>query len=202
MSLKILVYLIISTHLITLLGYDFVDSTLIKYEFIQEPIQEDIPFEYILPIEGKKGIVELELLAYYDITAQVKSIHDYSDDFTSQVSPRDFALAWGDVNMPSIDNHVKYRQNERWYYFTVNSKASVNAEYVDYYTANTHIIPANETILSIVKSVNKNDRISMQGYLVNAYFSNGYWESSLTRSDTGDGSCEIMYVTNIQIHSD
>lgn len=200
MSLKVLMYLIVTTQLATFIGYDFVDSMIVKHEFIQEPIQENIPYEYMISINGKEGSVDLELLATYEIVAQVKSIKDYSDDFTSQISPRDFALAWGDVNMPSIDNYVHYRQNERWYYFTVSSKAPVSAEYVDYYSANTHIIPANPTILETVRSVQTNDRITMKGYLVNAYFKNGYWQSSLTRSDTGDGSCEIMYVTDIVIH--
>ena len=202
MSLKILVYIIVSAHFVTGLGYAFVDGALIKYEFIQEPVQDNISFEYILPIEGKNGKVDLELLASYEITAEVKSTKDYDDDFTSQISPRDFALAWGDVNIPSINTYVNYRQNERWYYFTVSSKAPVDAKYIDYYTANTHIIPANDSILNTIKKVHANDRITMKGYLVNAYFSNGYWKTSLTRSDTGDGSCEIMYVTDIQILAD
>ncbi len=146
MSLKVLMYLIVTTQLATFIGYDFVDSMIVKHEFIQEPIQENIPYEYMISINGKEGSVDLELLATYEIVAQSKVSRITLMIYLSNFSKR-FALAWGDVNMPSIDNYVHYRQNERWYYFTVSSKAPVSAEYVDYYSANTHIIPANPTIL-------------------------------------------------------
>ena len=35
--------------------------------------------------------------------------------------------------------------------------------------------------------------------LVNVNFDNGTWKSSLTRIDTGNGACEIMYVTEVEL---
>ncbi|MEI9898720.1 MAG: hypothetical protein WDN28_33905 [Chthoniobacter sp.] len=41
--------------------------------------------------------------------------------------------------------------------------------------------------------------VTMQGYLVNAGKTGGIdWTTSLSRIDTGNGACEVIYVTGIQ----
>lgn len=182
--------------------YQFAKTDYTGPEFIEEPIQENLDRPEIITIEGEKGSVDLELLATYQIDAIVKSTKNYTTDFTSQISPRDFALAWGDINIPSIDRHIDYSQRNRWYYFTVGSEAGVDVRYVDQHSANTHIIPANEYVKLLVEKVKVDDYITLEGYLVDANFEGGYWNTSLTRNDTGDGSCEIMYVTNIIVHEE
>jgi len=169
-------------------------------QYISHPIQHTFAQAKTISIQGKEGSVDLDLLASYEISAVVKSIENYTSDFSSQISPRDFALVWADVNTPKIDRYVTYSQKDRWYFFTVKGGFGVDIDYVDLNSANTHIIPANQTIEDIVNSVEPEDYITMNGYLVNARFANGRWNTSLIREDTGDGSCEIMYVTAITIH--
>jgi len=53
--------------------------------------------------------------------------------------------------------------------------------------------------LKKIKNLNVNDHIKLIGYLVKVNFDNGTWESSLTRTDTGNGACEIMYVTDVEV---
>jgi hypothetical protein len=43
-----------------------------------------------------------------------------------------------------------------------------------------------------------NDWVTLEGQLVQVVFQEGTWTSSLTRSDSGDGACEILYVTRIR----
>ena len=51
--------------------------------------------------------------------------------------------------------------------------------------------------------VRRGDHIRIKGYLVNvdAVKPNGsesyYWHSSTSRTDTGDGACEVIYATEI-----
>jgi len=67
--------------------------------------------------------------------------------------------------------------------------------------SNNHIIPANEQIRSKINSLNTGDQIQINGYLVESKGTyegkNYYWDSSLSRTDTSDGACEVFYVTNI-----
>ncbi len=165
--------------------------------YIEEPTQKNLYPVETITIEGERGPVELDLLATYKVNAIVKNIADYTSDYTSQISPRDFALAWADINIPSIDKHVTYSQKNRWYYFTVVKNNKADVHYVDRNSANTHIIPSSEYIADLVAKVEPDDYITLEGYLVNANFKDGYWNTSLTREDTGDGSCEILYVTSV-----
>jgi len=168
--------------------------------YINPPEQVNLQDTQTITIEANDGPVDLQLLATYKIDAAVKSVESYTSDFTSQISPRDFALAWADINNPSFNRHISYSQKDRWYYFTVKGGSNIDIDYVDMHSANTHIIPASENIQELVNQVTVNDYITMEGYLVNAIFDNSSWSSSTVREDTGDGSCEILYVTNIIIH--
>lgn len=200
MTVKKVLYLSFVTLIISIVTLDVSSRDFTGPAYIEPPKQVNLENIEILTIEGEEGPVELQLLATYEVSAAVKSIEDYTTDFTSQISPRDFALAWADINKPRIDRYVSYSQKERWYYFTVKGGSNVDIDYIDLNSANTHIIPANEAVKSIVEEVEVDDYITMEGYLVNAIFVNGSWSSSLVREDTGDGSCEILYVTGITIH--
>jgi hypothetical protein len=61
-----------------------------------------------------------------------------------------------------------------------------------------HLIHSDKSILREIQSIGKGDHIKLDGYLVRVNFPNGPWTSSLTRNDTGNGACEILYVTAVQ----
>ena len=128
----------------------------------------------------------------------IQSKKKYSD-YPSDISKYDLALAWGDLNSKEIDEHIKYSQRGRWYYFTCDNDCPVSVDYVGNRSANVHIIHENDDVLKDVKSLDKGDHIKLTGYLVKVNFEGGPWTSSLTRTDTGDGACEVMYVTNVEV---
>jgi len=42
--------------------------------------------------------------------------------------------------------------------------------------------------------------VALDGYLVDANRADGWhWRTSLTRDDTGDGACELFYVTSVDV---
>ena len=54
-----------------------------------------------------------------------------------------------------------------------------------------------------MKRIMPGDHIKIKGYLVNVTASNSkndviWWNSSTIRSDTGDGACELIYVTDLE----
>jgi hypothetical protein len=64
-----------------------------------------------------------------------------------------------------------------------------------------HMIPANRTIAKRLKSVREGNIVEARGYLVNVEADDGWhWRSSLTRQDTGDGACELIWLQNLIIH--
>ena len=61
------------------------------------------------------------------------------------------------------------------------------------------MIPKNDRIATQLMRLRVGDYVELAGYLVQAHFETGTWTSSLTRSDTGDGACEILYVTRVSV---
>jgi hypothetical protein len=167
--------------------------------FIADPVQLAVPQSEQVILQGRNGPVTLKLLASYEITAAVKSKYTYSSDYPSQVSPLDLVLAWGNLNTRTIDSHIRYSQSGRWYYYNYDHNTPVDQTYIQEHSANTHLIPADNRIKSRLQSIRKNDIVELDGYLVQVLFAPGPWTSSLTRQDSGDGACEIMYVTKVSI---
>ncbi len=166
---------------------------------IEDPIQEDITERTIQYIDKNGQIVDITLFASYKTYSGVKGIKNYKTDGASSVSPKDFILTWGDLNDILVDEHITYSQSNRWYFYRYSSDSIVGESYISSHSANTHIIPENDSILKQIKSVKENDYILIEGYLAIVHFDNGDWQSSASRLDTGDGACEILYVTNIEI---
>ncbi|NLT21219.1 MAG: hypothetical protein GXY16_09520 [Syntrophomonadaceae bacterium] len=166
---------------------------------IPDPVQINLVEPETITVKGKNGEVELSLLAEYSVAGVIKSKKKYSSDYPSQVSVYDFALAWGDLNMKEIDKHIKYSQSGRWYRYLFPYDSPVSGQYIANHSANVHLIHKNEEILKKLKRSRKNHYVRLEGYLVSVNFQNGPWRSSLSRTDTGNGACEIMYVTNVKI---
>jgi len=67
--------------------------------------------------------------------------------------------------------------------------------------SHNHIIPANDHIKQIVQSLHRGQVVTLRGFLVTVNRP-GFapWRSSLSRDDTGEGACEIMYVDDVKIY--
>lgn len=58
-----------------------------------------------------------------------------------------------------------------------------------------HMIPANDEIKQILAKAKAGQMIKLQGQLVEVTREDGWrWRSSLTRTDSGDGACELVFV--------
>ena len=67
-------------------------------------------------------------------------------------------------------------------------------------SSNMHIIPANERVRSMLKEVRKHDVVRLKGYLVHCVGKDGWkWTSSLSRNDSGNGACELIYTESVEI---
>jgi hypothetical protein len=138
-------------------------------------------------------------LADYDVTARVLSKKNYAWDNSAELSPVDFVLGWGIMSDSALLDTLRISQSRRWFYVYWQS-LSVDPNQIMGHSANTHILPANNSVARQIKQARRNDIIRLRGYLVQVTSSDGFsWRSSLTRSDTGNGSCEVFWVTSVEI---
>jgi hypothetical protein len=90
-------------------------------------------------------------------------------------------------------NKIEITQGHRFFYWHVDAFPIPQHE-IEVHAANIHIIPANDTVKRQLRKVHKGQIISIKGQLIEARRVDGwYWRSSLSREDTGNGACELMY---------
>jgi len=167
--------------------------------YIPEPTQTMLENPIQTKISGSKGDLQLTLLAQYTIEGVIKSKEIYLLDYPSQISKCDFALAWGELSREEMDGEIRYSQSGRWYCYNYSDSISVTPAYIAQHSANVHLIHRDGDILRKIIFAGEGSRVRLKGFLVNVKFKDGPWKTSLSRSDTGNGACEIMYVTSVEI---
>lgn len=168
----------------------------------EDPIQEVVVGEP-LPIQtiGKHRIF-LFAQASYQLSGVLVSKRNYRRGPIDKLSPWDYAVVWGRV--PDSFPHIKFKQVVRFCLFRFKSGAPVDTKYVGEHFSNHHLIPANANIRRALRQGKKGMKVRLDGFLVNveAYQDNRLytsWKSSMSRTDTGNGACEIIYVTRLRL---
>lgn len=158
---------------------------------ILDPIQTSIEEEKIITIDNYK----LDVEANYIITGLVTNTHHYNG-FTEEdrITPLDVSIVWGQNTKNEITKKVNYSSiGDRKVYTRYN----INLGFDPNKLSNNHLIPKNNKIKRQLKLISKGDYIRLEGFLVNIETNNGFMKTSTTRTDTGAGACEIIYVTKI-----
>lgn len=136
-------------------------------------------------------------LARYAIKARILHREPYWFDYEANLSPLDFALGWGAMSDPAVYHKLHIAQGSRWYSWHWWGSPPIDEDQISLLSANTHLIPASVDIRDRLSALRAGDVVQISGYLVQVEGSNGWhWNSSLTRADTGAGSCELMWVTD------
>jgi len=161
-----------------------------------QPIQTNLPAPRRFMLRG----YTLSATHSYIITARILRRENYFSDRESDLSPTDLALGWGRMSDPNVLSTIDISQRGRFYYWKTPQYPIPRTE-IEHNSANHHIIPANESVAEQLRSLKKNQIVTLTGYLVNAAHEDGWhWYSSTTRMDTGKGACELFYVTGITVH--
>ncbi len=141
--------------------------------------------------------------ASYQIAARVLGNKRYYD-WQSGVAPRDLALGWGDMSDFSVDEWIHWQQSNRWYHYEWDSTPPYSSSYITSHSANVHIIPATDNLDKALRQVEKDDLVYLEGYLVDLQVHDGarvgHVNTSLSREDTGDGACVVLYVERLVVN--
>ena len=141
----------------------------------------------------------LQPLAKFSLIARVLSRDDYHFDAESDISPTDLAFGWGRMSDSAILRSIDISQGGRFYHWQVRDFPIPRRE-IETHSANMHMIPADASVERALKRVRIGDVVTLDGYLVEADKPNGWkWRSSLTREDTGNGACELIYVRELSM---
>ena len=161
----------------------------------QVPVQEDLKDAPVI----ERGEFRLTPLAHFRVNARVLGREDYRFDAGAELAPLDLALGWGRMADPAVYGRLDIRQGSRWYHYRWGQEGPpLPADEIVRSSANMHMIPADETVAAALRRVRRDQRVRIDGWLVQADAPDGWrWRSSLTRDDSGGGACELVYVCGI-----
>lgn len=137
--------------------------------------------------------------ARFDIQARILGRETYFMGTEADLSPIDLALGWGRMSDQAVLDQMSIRQSGRWYYTRYALPPPIPEPEIIRSSANMHMIPADSLVERELKKLRPGDVIRINGYLVDVDHRSGWrWRTSLTREDTGQGACEIIYVEDVQ----
>lgn len=137
--------------------------------------------------------------ARFQVEARVLGRKDYRFDAEAALSPTDLALGWGPMARPEVLEPFDISQSGRFYRWRTD-RFPVPREEIEKSSANIHIVPADAYVARELDRIREGDTVRLAGHLIDVDGDNGWrWRTSLTRTDTGSGACELLLVERLQI---
>ncbi len=138
------------------------------------------------------------VVSQYDSSSWLDVMHK-----NDPINIQDVCLVWNENLINRAYQKVSYKSGEFtcFYHWSKYFEPPFKPEYL----GNNHLIPANDKIAYQLKNINISDEIRLKGYLVDYKVSNvdnvslGERTTSLTRNDTGNGACEVLLVTKVEV---
>ena len=160
----------------------------------------DPPRQRALP-DGPRFTVDgipAQALAEYALSARVLAARRYRLGHTAALAPLDLALGWGRMSDPAVIARLDIAQRHRWYLWSYSGAPPLPVREIETSSANVHLIPADDAVAARLANLRTGDAVTLRGYLLGLERADGWrWRSSLTREDTGDGACELLYVQQV-----
>ena len=160
----------------------------------EEPLQELCPAHLVAKVKD----YTITAVATYTIRARVLHTKHYWAD-GNELVPYDVALGWGPMSDQTVLDRLHVSQGNRFFFYEWRDSPPIPEKQIICHSSNNHLIAANPSIARVISDLYPGEIVTMKGYLVNISKPNGfYWNTSLSRTDTGNGACEVFYVEGIE----
>lgn len=171
-----------------------VSAPLREHQVREDPQQKNL----WRPRTWSSASFRFRAVAEFAMTGKVLIKTDFSDGTESLVSPVDLTFGWGPMATDEYLKNISLGHNGRFYSWEVTG-AELDGDIIARHSANMHMIPKNARVDRALRQIQQGELVSIVGYLVNLVSEeDGYtWNSSTTRSDTGAGACEVVWVDQI-----
>jgi hypothetical protein len=143
----------------------------------------------------------LQPVASFNLQARVLGVETYSLDRGAAVAPVDIAFGWGRMSDTAVIERLNITQGNRWYRWEVEGEPPIPVDEIYAKSANMHLIPANDAIESQLERARPGQVMSLRGALVDVKTNDGtfWWNTSRSRTDRGEGACELIYVEAVSV---
>ena len=180
-----------STHGVRIFGYRHPPGIMVS----EEPIQGGSTGGVWM-----QGDVQVIARASYDIRARILSYRPYWFLWGRDVESRryDICVGWGPMSDTETLRKMTIRQSGRFCRLQWRDNSLRSAD-VSTYFANMHLVPATKEVDRQLKRIGSDDIVRLRGSLVDLKAPTWTAGTSLSRTDSGDGACETMWVEDVII---
>ncbi len=201
-------YLMLISLIAAVVGFfkrnDFPESIPLAPSVREEPLQQaQNTMPTTLNYEGVNYTVKPQYT--YDITGLVVSYRHHDGDkmlhklWNDHLNTADLCVVWGDnAAMPYLNDFTFWNGQ-----FTCNFKTGDNEAWRRFnlhQISNNHLISADPYIRKQIEKVKIGDQVRVKGWLSSYQGeSSGERGTSTTRTDTGNGACETIWVESFEI---
>ena len=208
---RLLQFLILLTLALAILAYlkkdqlpapEFYDRALLT-----EPVQSETR---VKPFQTEvNGIVyTIEPLFEYELNGLVVSYHDsdafidvyHHKDWKDFLNIRDLCVIWGE-NVASGVYHELEVSNTTWTCWVSWNDRGVGERFTMSQLSNNHLLANDVWVNERIMEAEPGDQIAFSGVLASYSHSDGQFQrgSSTTRTDTGNGACETVFLRDFRI---
>ena len=159
-----------------------------------DPRQSDIESGAVI----ERGEFHLRPRAEFSATVRILSREDYSLGALAKLVPTDFAVGWGPMSDSDVLADVEVSQGNRFYYWRTRNWPISRAD-IETHSANWHVIPENAEVGRVLGRLKAGSVVELRGRLVDIEGGEGGMRTSLSRTDTGAGACEILLAESASI---
>ena len=150
-----------------------------------------------VPVFEKDGF-RVQALASFELEARVLGAKGYCCFGVDRLVPVDVAFGWGRMSDETVLARLDISQSGRFYFWRYAGAPPIPRREIETSSANMHLIPATKTVERKIRALREGQVVSVRGYLVEVKGDGGFtWRSSLTREDTGNGACELIWVEEL-----
>jgi len=177
-------------------------------QLYQEPIQTETD---AAPFTKEKGgiVYNITPIYNYELYGLVVSYHHskswfdyYHEKWKDFINIKDVCVIWGNNIETEVYKEMKFNSGSWTCYFKFKSGTSqeVWSKFKNDSGSNNHLLSDIEEVNEMIMNVEEGDQVYLKGYLVEYSSNEGFRRgTSVTRTDTGNGACETIYVTDLQI---
>jgi hypothetical protein len=163
---------------------------------IAEPVQAELPANSSAIAHGS---FQLKPLAKFSLDARVLHRKNYRYDHQSKLAPIDLAVGWGKMSDQAVLDRLTISQSSRFYWYEYQLPPPIPQDEIIRQSTNLHLIPMDAVVEKACRNLRGGELIHLEGQLVEASGPEiGTWRSSLSRSDSGNGACELVLVEDVR----
>lgn len=186
---------------------DLPEPTQIISQLAQSPVQTKVNLPAVTKQVG--GITyRIQPLYQYELYGLVVSQHDATSwqdylhqQWNDKLNIRDICVLWGNNAHSGVYQQFKFWSGQFTCNFWTNSTPAFQA-FDQTAISNNHLLTASPELIKKVASIRIGDSIHLRGYLASYSHNEGFTfqrGTSTTRSDTGNGACETIYLDDLTV---